>query len=73
MDWARRRAGSEGFPAPVLRLGVLFWTRMQGIVSLELSAVFKDMGLDGGALLDDEVKRVVDWAKGAARWLIPCR
>jgi AcrR family transcriptional regulator len=64
MDWARRRADSEGFSPQVLRLGVLFWTRMHGIVSLELSAVFEDMRLDGRALLDDEVRRVVDWARG---------
>jgi AcrR family transcriptional regulator len=64
IDWSRRRGDSEDFPPSVLRLGVLFWTRMHGIVSLELSAVFEDMRLDGGALLDDEVKRAVDFASG---------
>jgi mRNA interferase RelE/StbE len=37
--------------------------RAHGLVSLERSAVFKTR-LDGGALLNDEVKRVVDWARG---------
>ena len=64
IEWARRRNDSEEFSPTVLRLGVHFWTRMHGIVSLELSAVFEDMGLDGGALLDDEVKQVVDRARG---------
>ncbi|QRN99642.1 TetR/AcrR family transcriptional regulator [Archangium violaceum] len=62
--WSRRRAGNVSFPPHILRLGVLFWTRLHGIVSLELSSVFKDMGLDGGALLDDEVKRIIDAAGG---------
>ena len=66
VDWARRRADSEGFSPFVLRLGVVFWTRMHGIISLELSAVFEDMGIDGQALLDNEVKRVADWARGRA-------
>ncbi|NMO14199.1 TetR family transcriptional regulator [Pyxidicoccus fallax] len=63
--WARRR-GDPGFSPIVLRLGVLFWTRLHGIVSLELSSVFKDMGLDGGTLLDEEVKRIIE-AAGAGR------
>lgn len=53
---------SLSWSRPRRRTGV--WTRVHGIVSLELSAAFKDMGLDGGALLDDEVKRVVDSARG---------
>jgi AcrR family transcriptional regulator len=62
--WARERGLSEHFSLPVLRLGVVFWTRMHGIVSLELSAVFADMGIDGATLLDDEVKRTLDAARG---------
>jgi AcrR family transcriptional regulator len=54
-DWAQQREGLEGLPAGVLRQGVLFWTRLHGIVSLELAGVFRDMGLDAGALLADEV------------------
>jgi hypothetical protein len=37
---------------------------MQGIVSLELSAAFEDMGLSGRMLLDNEAKRLVDWVRG---------
>jgi AcrR family transcriptional regulator len=53
--WATRRDGLEGLPAGVLRQGVRFWTRVHGIVSLELAGVFRDMGLDAGALIADEV------------------
>jgi len=48
MDWASRHPGTEYFSPAVLRLGVLFWTRLHGIVSLELGGAFGDMGLDGG-------------------------
>ena len=39
----------------VEHLGVIFWTRIHGIVSLELAGVFADMGLDAGVLLAGEV------------------
>ena len=57
-DWAERREGLEGLPAGVLRQGVQFWTRVHGIVSLELAGVFRDMGLDAGALIADEVAQL---------------
>jgi AcrR family transcriptional regulator len=56
--WAERREGLEGLPTGVLRQGVQFWTRVHGIVSLELAGVFRDMGLDAGALIADEVSRL---------------
>ncbi|MDW5594719.1 TetR/AcrR family transcriptional regulator [Conexibacter stalactiti] len=55
--WAQRRGG-EASPR-VLRLGVLTWTRLHGIVSLELAGVFDAMGLDAGLLLDAELAQVV--------------
>lgn len=55
--WAQTRGG-EASPL-VLRLGVLTWTRLHGIVSLELAGVFDAMGLDAGLLLDAELAQVV--------------
>jgi hypothetical protein len=49
---------------PVLRLAVLTWTRVHGIVGLELSGALARMGLDPGLLLDDEVRRLVAEARG---------
>jgi AcrR family transcriptional regulator len=43
----------------VLRLAVLTWTRLHGVVSLELAGVFADMGLDGGLLLAAELDGIV--------------
>ena len=64
-DWIAARAGGPvELPARVLRLGVLTWTRLHGIVSLELAGALGDMGLDGGLLVDAEVRAVVAAARG---------
>jgi hypothetical protein len=60
--WSRRRDGTVGVPPLVLRLGVLTWTRLHGIVSLELAGVFASMELDAGLLLESELQQVVDAA-----------
>ena len=71
--WARMReqaAGEEATgsaPSPlVLRLGVLAWTRIHGIVTLELAGVTADMGLDAGLLIDAEIDAIAAAAGGAA-------
>jgi AcrR family transcriptional regulator len=51
-------------PAVVLRLGVLTWTRLHGIVSLELAGVFGDMGLDAELLLGAEIDAIAEAATG---------
>jgi AcrR family transcriptional regulator len=66
---ARRDAGADAAPALpplVLRLAVLTWTRLHGVVSLELAGVFADMGLDAGLLLAAELDAVVTAASGGA-------
>jgi hypothetical protein len=42
----------------VLRLGVLLWSRVHGLVSLELGGAFDSMGIDGDLLLTSEVEAV---------------
>jgi AcrR family transcriptional regulator len=56
-----RWAAGHGTEAPptVLRLGVLTWTRLHGIVGLELAGVLADMGLDAELLLGAEVDAVL--------------
>jgi AcrR family transcriptional regulator len=50
----------SGDPDPrVLRLGVLTWTRLHGIIGLELAGVTADMGLDGRLLIDAEIDAIV--------------
>ncbi|HWI72288.1 MAG TPA: TetR/AcrR family transcriptional regulator [Baekduia sp.] len=61
--WADRRGAPTSSPL-VLRLGVLTWTRLHGIVGLELAGVFADMRLDADLLLAAEVDAIVTAASG---------
>ena len=57
--WAAARSGPTAAPPLVLRLGVLTWTRLHGIVGLELSGAFASMGIDAGLLIDAELEQAV--------------
>ncbi len=69
LRWASARAEEDGAPGSgagdeqpsplVLRLSVLLWTRIHGILGLELAGVVSDMGLDGGLLVQAELDAVV--------------
>lgn len=67
LRWARDR-GSTGAgedPDPrVLRLGVLAWSRMHGLVGLELAGILGDMGLDPARLQAAEVGAIAAEAAG---------
>jgi hypothetical protein len=58
-SWSRSRDDPTGMSPLVLRLAVLTWTRVHGIVGLELTGALARMGLDPGLLLDDDVRRLV--------------
>ena len=45
--------------ADVLRLGVLAWTRLHGLVSLEIEGAFASMELDPGLLFAAEVDQLI--------------
>jgi AcrR family transcriptional regulator len=64
-QWAGRRGEPTATAPLVLRLGVLTWTRLHGIVGLELAGVFGDMGLDAGLLLEAEITQIVETAASA--------
>jgi AcrR family transcriptional regulator len=60
LRWAGTRDVSTDATTPlVLKLGVLTWSRLHGIVSLELAGILKDMGLDAGLLVRAELDDVV--------------
>lgn len=65
--WSRSRDGDDGPPALVLRLGVTAWTRLHGIVSLEIEGVLASMGLDAAHLVAAEMDELIATAKGCAR------
>jgi len=56
--WGRQAGGDPDAGPAVLRLGVLLWSRVHGLVSLELGGVLDSMGIDGELLLTSEVQAV---------------
>jgi AcrR family transcriptional regulator len=53
----------DALPPGVLLLGVLTWTRLHGILMLQLAGVIADMGLDASLLLRAELDSVVAAAR----------
>jgi AcrR family transcriptional regulator len=65
--WAATRGAEtpkDERPSAVLLLGVLTWTRLHGIIMLELAGVIGDMGLDAGLLVRAELAAVIATATG---------
>jgi len=54
-SWAESRSSSSDLPPRALRLGILVWTRLHGVISLEIEGVFAAMGIDAALLYDAEV------------------
>ncbi|MEU0882078.1 TetR/AcrR family transcriptional regulator [Lentzea sp. NPDC005914] len=54
------RGWASGLPAssPTVHRALSFWTRLQGVLSLELAGHFAPMGFDAGLLLAEEVDRL---------------
>jgi Tetracyclin repressor-like, C-terminal domain len=59
-DWTRRRG--VDVPAAVALRGVLAWSRLHGLVSLELAGNSASMGLDPERLLEAELAELADHA-----------
>lgn len=57
--WASSRPGDRELSPAVLALGVLAWTRLHGVVSLEIEGAFAAMGIDPTALYDAEVDHLI--------------
>lgn len=53
------RAGDDEFEPGVLKLGLMAWTRMHGIVGLEIDGFFDQVGVDPGRLYDAEIDRLI--------------
>jgi AcrR family transcriptional regulator len=62
--WAAARDDADAPPPGVLKLGVLAWSRLHGIASLELAGILGDMELDAGLLAQAEVDDLVASAAG---------
>jgi len=57
--WAEARSGRDGLPAATLWLGILTWTRLHGVLSLEIEGVFEAMGLDPALIFAAEVEQLI--------------
>lgn len=57
--WGRSRPGDREMPPSVLRLGLLTWTRLHGVVSLEIEGVFASMEIDPALLFKAEVEQLL--------------
>ncbi|MEU1885292.1 TetR/AcrR family transcriptional regulator [Micromonospora rifamycinica] len=55
LDAHRGWAADPTVPAATLRQALAFWTRVHGVLSLELAGHFAGMGFDPGLLFDDEI------------------
>lgn len=53
-DWVRRSGAPEVEPAAALR-AMLLWSRLHGLLALEIEGNLASVGLDGGDLADHEV------------------
>jgi Tetracyclin repressor-like, C-terminal domain len=68
--WAERTAMPD-LPVRVLALGLLCWTRLHGVISLELGHHLASTGIDAALLYEAEVEALIDQAQagaGSRRW-----
>jgi hypothetical protein len=57
--WAEARSVEGDLPPALLQLGVLTWTRLHGIISLEIEGVFASMAIDPELLYAAEVDNLI--------------
>ena len=62
--WAAARPGTPDVPASALWLGVVAWSRLHGLVALELLGTYAQMGIDPAPLYAHEVEALLTAAKG---------
>lgn len=56
LDDHRQWAGGHPAPAPALHRALSFWSRLHGVLSLELAGQFTGMGFDPALLFEAELK-----------------
>ncbi len=57
--WGKVRAGGAISDPGVLLLGLLAWSRMHGIVSLEIEGFYEQVGVDPGLLYEAEIQQLI--------------
>lgn len=63
--WGNRSSDDSQFEPSVLLLGLVAWTRMHGIISLEIEGFFDHIGVDPAHLYRSEIDRLIAERSGA--------
>jgi Tetracyclin repressor-like, C-terminal domain len=63
-QWGTRASHDRTLGPDVLLLGLLAWTRMHGIISLEIEGVFDQVGVDAARLYDQGIKHLITQRTG---------
>jgi AcrR family transcriptional regulator len=58
--WGKVRAGGQISDPGVLLLGLVAWSRMHGIVSLEIEGFYDQVGVDPRLLFETEIQHLID-------------
>lgn len=65
--WGAARSTDEPSDPAVLMLGLTAWTRLHGVVSLEIEGLFSEMKVDPARLYDAEVAHLIGARAGDSR------
>lgn len=57
--WSRARPQASDLSVLVLRRGLVAWTRLHGVVSLEIDGVFQSLGIDPALIYAGEIDEIV--------------
>jgi AcrR family transcriptional regulator len=58
--WSRGRPQASDLSVFVLRKGLVAWTRLHGVVSLEIDGVFRSLGIDPALIYAGEIDEIVN-------------
>ena len=59
VEWGRTRSVDQAADAGLLLLGLAGWTRMHGIISLEIEGFFDQLGVDAARVYEAEVDHLI--------------
>jgi len=63
--WGKTRAGDQVKDPGVLLLGLLTWSRLHGILSLEIEGFYDQVGVSPELLYESEIEHLIDQRKNS--------
>jgi AcrR family transcriptional regulator len=64
-QWGKNRAGDQVKDPGVLLLGLLTWSRLHGILSLEIEGFYDQVGVSAELLYESEIDHLIDQRKSS--------